>query len=46
MNGRAWTWTGVAVIWVSVIAINILMTQYGAPQQVWLFCQIMNWCHR
>lgn len=45
MSETAWGWVIAAIVWISAIAINVAMTHYGAPQQVWLFCQILNWCN-
>lgn len=30
--------------WSAVVAMNVWMTKAGAPQQVWLFCDMLGWC--
>jgi hypothetical protein len=45
MSDRIFTWSFVAILWASVIALNVWMTKAGAPQQVWLFCDTLHWCN-
>jgi hypothetical protein len=34
----------IAVIF--VIVLNVVLTKLGHPNAVWLYCDMLNWCHK
>jgi hypothetical protein len=37
----------IAILWIVVmVGVTVWATKHGSPQHIWMFCDVLGWCHR